>query len=169
MLSAIAILSNTSSAQYKKWDEKYGFKDLVFESSIADFKSKVEWKDHKEDMGRDRVAFEIADDKFLTVGDCHLDHGYAIFYQGHLETIMLFTKGYKNSRCFLETFEAAYGKGFQSNQYIERFLWDGKRAQAYYDESSLDNNATIILESKIVKDKQDAADKAAKEKGAKDL
>jgi len=161
----ISMLMMTSlSAQNKKMlDEKNGFRELKFGMSI-DSVSNLKLIDGN---GISKY-YEKTDDK-LTIGDYAIESITYGFYKGKLSFIMITTVGYANSKGVLNLFTTQYGKGYQSNQYIEEYWWFGKTVSLNYKENSINNNGKIIMSTNIFDDEKAADKKAATEKAKNDL
>lgn len=145
----------------KDLDEKNGFREMKFGTPIDSFKGlKI-----IEESG-DYIFYEKENDA-KNIGDFQLETIYYGFYKGWFYVVVLETPGYSDSRGILGTLEELYGKGYQSNPYIEKYYWFGKKVTASYDENSVTKKATVRLSSKIIADRIDA-DKKEQQKKAKD-
>lgn len=134
-------------------DAKYGFRDVKFESAPFEGATLVE------DSGTFKCYQRPSDD--LKVGNVVLKELVYCYYKDALATVFISTEGYSNSRGFLDVLTAAYGEGYQSNRYIERYYWFGSRVTLSYNENSSTNNAQIMMSSSIVAKKKEADDKEA--------
>ncbi len=165
VLLAISMLTMmTLSAQNKKMlDEKNGFREFKFgmnADSIPNLKL----------VESDGFCnyYEKTDEK-LKIGDYDVKSITYGFYRGKLDFIFIEIKGYNNSRGILNIFESQYGKGYQSNPYIEKYYWFAKTVTLSYDENSINNNANIIIHSKMFDDIKKTDKKTAEEKAKSDL
>jgi hypothetical protein len=132
-------------------DYKYGFRDMKFETLIEnanDMSLITDTIDNK--RGNKNIQHYIKTSDSLNVGDYDLKSIKYEFYKGKLSVIYLRTKGYTNSRGILAILKNLYGIPFQSNQYIEEYLWNGARVDLFYDENSITNDALIMFGCKKI-------------------
>jgi hypothetical protein len=157
-------LSTVSFAQnLKKLDEKNGFRDAVLGSDTTSFNDLVVVEKEGNSVYYKRTG------ENLTVGDFTLDAVTYGFYKGKLSTIIISTKGYTNSRGLLQIFNTQYGRGYQSNRYIEKYSWSGKNVIMSYNENSATNDANIFMWSKQLSDQEALDKKNAASKAAGDI
>ena len=145
----------------KALDNKFGFREMKFGDSITKFDDLVPIEYSNDSSS---IFYKRTGDK-LTIGSTEVALSYG-FYKGVLYSIYIKTKGYENSRSLLKTLEEMYGKGYQSNRYIEEYSWYGKKVSLSYDENSINHNADILMYSKesITQQKKDEKEKAKKAK-----
>jgi hypothetical protein len=62
-----------------------------------------------------------------------------------------------------------YGKGYQPNEYIEKYYWLGKIVTASYDENSITNDADLYFESKEISKQIEMDKKNANKKATTDM
>jgi hypothetical protein len=164
LFAMVAILLSSTTFTFaqnlKKLDEKNGFRDAIFESDTSAYKDLV----FLEGDGNTKYYKRTSDE--LKIGDSELDGIIYGFYKGKLSTVMLTTKGYTNSRGVLSVLNAQYGRGYQSNQFMEKYSWSSKNVLMSYTQNSITDDATIFMFSRIImaqesKDKKSAASNAA--------
>jgi hypothetical protein len=141
-------LSSFAISQYKSMDKeqidsKFGFRDIRLESPFSIFSNKQLVKVEDEPMKK----YYKSKIENLKIGDYSLKEITYIFYHDTLVTILLQTKGLINSNGILKILSETYGQGYQSNQYIERYLWIGDKAMIYYDQNSVTNDAIVTISS----------------------
>jgi len=147
----------------KALDEKNGFREYKFgidTSAIPNLKLT-----ETDNTGLTRF-YEKTDEK-LSIGDAEIESIAYGFYKGQFYSVLIKTKGYSNSKALLEMMRELYGKGYQSNQFIETYIWFGKLVNASYDENSITRDATVYFTSKSIQEqkKKDADERKKKAKG----
>ena len=159
-MSIIIMITISSFGQnLKALDDKYGFREAKFEMSKDSFKNLVE-------IEKNIYKSTIEN---LKLGDYDLDLIAYSFYKGQLSDILIKTKGYINSRGVLKILQTAYGNGYQSNEYIERYVWFGDKVTMSYNQNSITDDATIIIYSKKLSDMKKADEKNAASKATNEL
>lgn len=143
----------------KALDDKYGFRGAKFEMPFDSFKDLVEVE----------KGYFASTSEVLTLGEFQLEQVVYSFYKGQLYFIGIKTKGYINSTGVLKILQTAYGKGYQDNQYIEKYIWFGKKLTMSYDQNSVTDDATIYLFSKKLLDLEGLEKDKANAEAAKKL
>ena len=155
--------NKASQRNYSKLDEKYGFRDAVLESDISTFENLVVVE---EDNGQ-KICQRTSDK--LEVGDYELKGITYVFYKDKLSTIILTTEGLTNSRGLFNIIQTQYGNGFKSNQYLEGYVWTGKRTNMVYDQNSITDDASLFIISKPMSKLKENGDKESIKKGISDF
>jgi hypothetical protein len=160
LMSMMLVLTLTSFSQnLKSLDEKYGFREAKFEMPYDSFKNLTEVE----------TGWYKSTDENLKLGDYILDAVVYNFYKGQLAAIAIQTKGYSNSRGVLKILQAAYGKGYQSNQFIEEYYWFGKKVIMSYNQNSITDDAIIFIHSIKMSDLEKAEKDNANSKAVNQL
>jgi hypothetical protein len=136
-------------------DERNGFRDVSFGGAPLLGMRLVE------DDGDEKFYTRPADD--LSVGNgalASISYGY---YKSQLFSVNLNAEGLVNSRALLDTLEAAYGKPYQPNEFMQRYTWLGSSVNALYDENPIngDSHATIMNKALLAADQAAGKQKAA--------
>lgn len=126
-----------------KIDEKFGFRDIKLETPFSKFSNKQLVKVEEEPLKK----YYTSKIENLKLGDYALKEVTYIFFHDTLATILIQTKGLINSGGLLKILSESYGQGFQSNKYIERYLWMGEKATIYYDQNSVTKDAIVTISS----------------------
>lgn len=105
----------------------------------------------------------------LKLGNYKLSEVNYCFYKGQLSAITIDTKGYENSVGILKIFQVAYGKGTKSNEYIERYYWNGVKVLMLYEQNSITNDAVIFIWCNKLNALKEADEKKANEEASKKL
>lgn len=162
LLLFIVSITMTIGQNLKALDDKNGFRDYKFGDSLSKF-TNLNLVDASKDS---TTRFYTKTDDKLKIGENDVVIAY-VFFKGQLSTVVIKTKGYSNSRGVLKTLEELYGKGDQSNQYIEKYYWFGGVVTASYNENSVTNDATVYIRSKKFSElsKQNDEENTKKAKG----
>jgi hypothetical protein len=98
-----------------------------------------------------------------------IDSASALFYKNRLLAVILFTSGYQNFAELLDAMEAAYGRGYQANKYIDEYFWqtDLTTRILHYNKFSKKVTATLVSK-KLTKERESDRLSRAKE-GIKDF
>ncbi len=141
-------------------DTKFGFREMKF----GDFSTKFDDLVIKECSNDSTSIFYNRTGDKLTIGSANVSIAYG-FYKGYFFSVNIRTKGYEDSRVVLKTLEELYGKGYQKNEYIKEYRWNGKTVSLVYDENSINGSADILMYSKEcmyqqLKDEKEKAKKA---------
>jgi hypothetical protein len=161
MMLAIASRQTALAGSLTDLDAKYGFRDLVFGSTLT--------KDMKltEDDGDEKWYNRPHDD--LKIGAAVLKEISYGFYQNQLMSVLIHTTGFVNSRALLQVLTEAYGQGTQDNKFSEDYWWRGNRVRLVYRQNPITDDATIIFTSYELSAKQKADEKAKAKKAAEGL
>ena len=158
--SVFILLSLTSISQsVSKLDEKYGFREMKFETSLTSFKNLVKVQEN----------FYASTTENLTLGNYKLSQIAYGFYKGRLFSIIIMTKGLTNSSGVLKILQQAYGTGYKDNEYLESYIWRGEKVKMTYEENSITSDATIIMWSKKLWDLKTSEEEKANSEAAKKL
>jgi len=145
----------------KALDKKYGFKEAKFEKPLGSFKNMVEI--------REGSGLYQSTSENLSLGEYALDGVTYQFYKGQLYSILIEIKGYSNCVGVLKILQEDYGKGYQSNEYIEEYFWSGKKVSMFYQKDSITNDVDLFLISKKLRSLKEADEKRANSEAAKKL
>ena len=144
-------------------DIKNGFRNVKFGNDFSSFKNlKLIEKDQIY-----KIYLKTNED--LKMGEYQLNKIAYFFHKNKLAIIMIEIKGYSNSRGFLDLLKIAYGDGWQPNQYIETYYWDGSIVHMTYDENSITHNSTIFIKSNELKRIADAEKQSIDQKTSEGL
>ena len=116
----------------------------------------------KEDAGASKYYARPGDD--LSIGGAQVDQIIYGFYKNRMHVVRITTKGISNSLALLEVLRQAYGPGYQSNQFMQKYLWDGSKVLLTYDENAVTRDAKVWFFSRplIEEEKADKTTKAKK-------
>jgi hypothetical protein len=138
-----------------------GFRGLKWGTNIADAPGMVLC----EDAG-DAKFYRRKDDK-LEIGGAELTGITYGFYKGRLYYVIIRAKGSTNWYKFRDAVFATYGKGYQSNQFIEDWYWGTHLDMGMMLEySEITEKVSLSMHSKSIQAEEDA-DEAKKAKEAK--
>lgn len=164
LIVLLALLSSISNAgSIADLDSKYGFRDLKFEARIDSIPGFV----INEDEGDQKFYSKSGDD--LKIGEAELKSISYGAYKGKLSHVLIVTSGYLNSNRLLDILKEAYGRAYQGNKYIERYSWFGKRVSMSYEYDEVQQEATVIMSSKPLREIISADEKQSAKKAASGL
>lgn len=168
LLLLVAPFALFGQSKYAKLDEKFGYKDLKFEMSETDFASKV--KNRKlESKEEGLTKYLITDIGYQKVGSCELETVVATFFEKQLLSIDIKTKGSVNSGCFYDAIVSQFGKGFQSNKYIEEYGWIGEKVFALFSKNSVTDDGDFYMCGSSISDRYDQFTKNSGTKNGKEF
>lgn len=145
LLASTAYVSQAQNGEMDraKIDSKFGFRDVKLESPLSLFAKKQLVKIEEQP----NTKYYKSKIENLKLGDYALKDITYVFFKDTLAEIMIQTKGYINSDGLLKIIKETYGQGFQSNRYIERYLWSGDKSTIYYDQNSVTHDALLTISS----------------------
>jgi hypothetical protein len=142
-------------------DAKNGFRDLTFGDPPTPEMDLVT------DAGDLKTYVRPSDD--LTLGGAQLQTiGYR-FYKDCLYSVAIIAKGYANGVAILEVLRQAYGKGEQPNQFLDEFLWRGRRVWVLYGRQRVTETTDVLWQSVPLDRERQAAEKDKAKKGVDGL
>lgn len=140
---------------YPALDEKYGFRDVRFETDttqIKDLKA-IERKGNRTVFVRPTDSNKVGDAKVARI-----TYG---FYKGQLADVILTTKGIESSRALLAALEGQYGSGIAVATGSQDKVWNGQRVRMTYVVDAF-YNATIKMAQKQLTDQYQQDQKSFK-------
>jgi hypothetical protein len=161
---ALLIAFASQSQSLKALDEKNGFRTLHFGDGIAALPNAK-----LTETGKNGVKYYQRTDENLHIGTANLKKITYGFYKGKFFFVLIQTPGLTDSRALRAALESQYGKGYQSNEYIEEYYWFGEAVTMSYDENSINGSAKIIITSISISKEEEEDGKAAAKKAASDL
>ena len=154
--------SPTGSPQ-DKWS---GFRGLKWGTNIADAPGMVLIEDHPD------AKYYRREGEKLAIGAAQLTEVTYGFYKGRFHYVSIQAEGFSAWVALRDAVFATYGKGYQPNQFIERWCWGVVFPQGVKDVSmgiqySEITKKTRLHMSYVPIDAEEKADKAERAKGAK--
>lgn len=128
---------------------------------------------HKEELsltaeGKDNSYFSRNGDN-LKIGGAELNSITYHFSKYGFTSVTIKTEGIANNTALISAFQEQFGKGFQSNRYIERYLWTGSNSIIFIDCSSVTRKCSAFIHSSNIKKQIDADKKSQAMDAAKDF
>jgi len=142
-------------------DARNGFRDMRFGDAPTPGMTLIE------DGGDTKIYRRASDD--LSIGSGRLSFLVYSFYKNRFCEAMLKTRGILDSQALLETFRAAYGPGYQANEFLPEYSWFGVVAGVEYDENSITHDASAVLLSNAISAEEQADKKAAAKRSGANL
>lgn len=163
---APSVVDKTGIGTFAYVDVKYGFKDIKLESNIQELKKNIAFK--RSDSSDYLVYYDVVDKRYFKVGTCTISKVFITCFKNKVLTIFIKTDAI-NSDCLLGTLKELYGRGFQPNEYIDRYIWIGKIGTVLFDENTIKKEAITSISSKEFDAKYAAFIKDSRKKNASDL
>jgi hypothetical protein len=155
-ISTLIVLSLAIKAQdAKALDDKYGFRNAIFETPFESFKNLIEII-----PGSNIYRLKNED---LKIGDYDLYSIDYTFYNKKLSEINIIVKDYINREGVLKVLKLAYGDGIKSDFGI---TWRGEKVRMHYTDFNsnsafnFEGAAIQIYSKKLMKMKDEASVKA---------
>lgn len=136
----------------KALDDKYGFREGIFEKPKESIYSIVEFE-----KGSFATPLEI-----LAYGEYRLRDVIYRFYKGQLTYIRIRTKGQVNSQGVLKLLQEEYGPGNKPDKNVEEYWWVGKKVTMSFDQDPETKDAVIILTCNKLQDLERVENKNTK-------
>lgn len=151
LFATIIILSFCNFKYYGNENEenKYGFRDLKFETPI-DSISNMKVIDS---LSHGEMVYYFRKNDTLKIGDYALQYIHYAFYKRQLAQVIIRTIGYDNSEGVLNILRYNYGPPLQANEFKQNFYWKQVTKSVLYDENEITNNAFIYFSSNELQNK----------------
>lgn len=149
---ALLLMSITSFGQiFNLTHVKYGFKDLSFEMSEAEF---IKLADADKIEGTDSIEtlYEIKNPKYYSVGTCHLKSVIGVFFQGKLKSFVISIEKDLDAICIKDAFNESFGYGVKDNPYIENYHWRGNEATCILNINTYKDSDIYLTSNKLEKE-----------------
>jgi hypothetical protein len=110
-----------------------------------------------------------ADDN-LSIGAAHLEHLSYKFYRDQFSEVLLRTHdSVLDEQAIIGAFKAQFGPGFQSNRYIDEYLWNGTTSTVWLNCNSITHACTAMIYSNQLKELEKADETAVARGAGKDF
>ena len=137
----------------------------------------ITWGDDLESNKAEMVLVEqSADEHFYTrtndkmqIGGAELKSIYYSYANGKFVQAMILTEGYSNKVALIDAFKSQFGKGFQSNRYIDKYVWNGPISVIYLECKIVGDKCSVSFMSKKKLEEARAADKAKARSAGEDM
>lgn len=144
-------------------DDKYGFRDIKLETRIDSIPKLILTEDH----GRTKYFHRNMED--LSLGDKSLKEIVYIFYDSTLYQILVKTDGIINSLSLLDMLSLTYGEGYKANQFLDAYLWQGRKTQLYFRVDPISRDGLLLIRSKIIDELVQRDEKEVKSNASKSI
>jgi hypothetical protein len=165
LFTSLLTFGQAAAGTLEKLDEKYGFRDVKFETPVAKVPG---LKLYYNDVKRHTKIYKRPTDKMM-IGKYSLASVEYEFYKGVLSSVTIRTKGYINSTGVLKAFQELYGPGSQDNEYIEEYRWSTEKVLMNYEQNSITDDAIIYIWSVPMMDKSREDEAVDAQKATSDL
>lgn len=112
------------------------------------------------------TVYTRKDDK-LQIGDAKLDKIEYGFWRGKFDSVNIITQGYANWSSLKDACFEKFGKGFQSNEYIEKYAWFGDTTLILLTYNDISKKARLCICSKEISKQQEEYKEKKTQEGAK--
>ncbi|WP_026463957.1 hypothetical protein [Adhaeribacter aquaticus] len=127
----------------RKLDQKFGFRDVTFETDLSSFKNlKL-----VEELSESVKIYRRPDDKKV-VGSANLSDIQYLFKDGKLSSVMLLSKGTRNNQNLLSYLRSMYGKGNRPDPKKANYFWYGLKTTVSYAVDPETGQARAFIDSK---------------------
>jgi len=119
------------------------------------------------DRAADRAMYRRTSDE-LRIGEAELQRIQYMFYKGRFAAVIIRTSGATNKAALILAFKTQFGNSMQANRYIDDHIWSGKIATLGVM-CGVGNLCSALLTSAALETEQEAARRAAAERGKADF
>lgn len=162
---AISLLSAcaTTMSGFASMSLPTGFRDVSWgmnKSQIADIQY------HHTDPSYGGIELYTRKNDNLTIGSAKIDKIFYGFWNDQLSSVSIFVKNYDNWAGLKNAAFEKYGRGSQSNRFIERYFWTGEMTTIMLDYNEISKVGNLWLSSKEISEQKEAWQKEKDKEGA---
>lgn len=144
-------------------NEPDGFRGILWDTNIKSL-------DNMTHVGTDASyggieIYERVGDS-LEVGGAKLKSVQYGFWQDRFSNAIMSVEGQVNWEALKDALFMKFGKGYQSNEYIERFVWFGDKTGIYAQYNEFSKEGGVFFSSTEIMAEQEAYDKQKAKEGA---
>lgn len=161
VMAACAGIATAGSS--KALDDKYGFRDLKFESAPDTAKGFL-----LNEKDGDTEYYTRRGDQ-MTIGSANLKFIGYVFYKGKLSSVRIDASGFANSKTLLEVLSQSYGDPEQPNELIQEYYWFGDKVHMLYEYSEVHEKSSVAMFCRKIIQEKAADDKKRAKAAASDL
>ena len=143
ILLLLVIPSLLHAQTISKLDDKYGFRDIVFDKPISNYKGMALYKTSKNGV----KLYQRKTDK-LAFGEFELANINYIVYSGKVVGVAFNAKGEQNSEGVLGVLQKTYGPGEKQPEKEDSYIWIGNKLRLSYSFNSEIKSSEVELLSK---------------------
>jgi len=165
VLSGLAFADTNVPSNFKPGSEPDGFRGIKWGQDISTVEGLVHVATDPSYGGIERYARERDE---LKMGAAELDRIFYDFWQNKFCGVWIYTKGYSNWDSFKAVVFEKFGKGFQSNEYIETYNWFGEKTWMSLDYNEFSKEGKLYMFSKEINKQQEEWEKEQAKKGAEE-
>ena len=159
----IGLCGNLNSANYKPGSEPDGFRGIKWGTDISTLKD-MEYLGIDPSYGGMKKYTRKNED--LHLGGAKLEIiGYG-FWRGKFCGVQILTKGSTNWRGLRDAVFEKFGRGYQSNEYIEYYIWGGDITGMSLKYNEISKEGKLFMSSKEINRQQKAYKKQKAKEGA---
>ncbi|MDD3726106.1 MAG: hypothetical protein PHI44_02780 [Candidatus Ratteibacteria bacterium] len=147
----------------KPGTEPDGFRGIKWGTDISTL---PDMKYFRTDPSFGGVKMYIRKGDKLQMGAAKLESIEYGFWQGKLCNVWIITKGYTNWCGLKEATFEKFGKGGQSNEYIEKYVWFGTKTEMLLEYNEISEEGTLCILSAEISEQQKKWEKQKAKEGA---
>ena len=156
-------LSFAESSKFKPGSEPDGFRDIKWETDLSTLEDmEYFWTD----PSYGGIKFYIREKDDLHIGETELTSIQYGFWKQKFSDVKVYTKGYVNWSGLKDAVFEKFGKGYQSNEFIERYFWFGDITDIILEYNEVSEIGSLWMSSRKIAEQQKAYDKQKAKEGA---
>ncbi len=160
----VGLWSNLCFAgNYKPGSEPDGFRGIKWGTDISTLKD-MEYFRTDSSYGGIKKYTRKNDD--LHIGGAKLEIIEYGFWREKFCVVLVITQGYTNWAGLSEAVFEKYGKGYQDNEYIEKYIWSGSVTVMMLTYNEISGEGTLLMRSEEIYKQQKAYKKQKAKEGA---
>lgn len=163
----LLICATSSFAQRNNFNpgsEPDGFRDIKWGTDLSSL-SGMQYLRTEQSYGGVKIYLRDGDE--LTIGRANLNKIEYNFWKEKLCGVFIFTEGFTNFDGLKAAVFEKFGKGSQSNRFMERFAWFGAQTDMILKYSEISKKGELFMISKKINEQMEAEDKQRAKEGAK--
>lgn len=168
VISCVFLIGGSACAQafgFKPGSEPDGFRGIKWGQDISTVKGLIF---HSTDPSYGGTALYTRDGDKLRIGETELELILYAFWQDKFSAVEIFTKGYSNWSGFKAIVFEKFGEGYQSNKYIEKYYWRGKKTLMLLEYNKFSEKGSLFMISSQISTLQEEWEKEQAKKGAEE-
>ena len=131
--------------------EPEGFRGIKWGTDLSSLGKVAEsLKEIRTDLSFGGVDIYLRRGDELTLDGVDLERIEYLFWRGQFCGVRLYAKGYSDFLALKEAMFARFGPGYQSNKFIERYIWLGKITSLFLRYNGFSREGTLSMTSSEV-------------------
>lgn len=144
-------------------NEPDGFRGIKWGTDISELKDMNTYGGKLSNDAQLYALYTRQNDE-LQIGEAKLERIEYRFWDNKLSSVMIITKGYANWTALRDTAFTKFGKGYQSNQFIKDYHWNGDITYLSLKYNEIEEKGTLfLLSTKLAEQERIYKQRKAKE------